>query len=146
MAFGQSWWNCGQQSNHQTSSDEELVSLQNYIRFALDACRSLWAQFNVTLMVLGLITLLFGLVASWVLFDRVGKINHDIETWSAKMFIRNAKAAVRIAILGLPLGFFTPAGYLDGALFGLAVGASFHLIRHLKPTLSWNCYNRSHFC
>jgi len=120
-----------------TGSDEELVALQNYIRFALGACRSLWAQFNVALMALGLITLLFGLVASWVLYDRVGKINHDIETWSAKLFIRNAKAAVHIAILGLPLGFFTPAGYLDGALFGFAAGASFHLIRHLKPTLSW---------
>jgi phosphatidylinositol glycan class O len=118
-------------------SDEELVALQNYVRFALGACRSLWAQFNTTLMILGLITLLFGLVASWVLFDRVGKINHDIETWSAKMFARNARAAVHIAILGLPLGFLTPAGYLDGALFGFTVGASFHLIRHLKPTLSW---------
>lgn len=120
-----------------TGSGEELVALQNYIRFTLSVCRSLWAQFNVTLMLLGLITLLSGLVASWALFDRVGKINHDIETWSAKMFIRNAKAAVHIAILGLPLGFFTPASYLDGALFGLAIGASFHLIRHLKPTLSW---------
>ena len=117
--------------------DEELISLQNYVRFALDACRSLWAQFNGTLMVLGLITLLFGLIASWVLFDRVGKINHDIETWSGKMFVRNAKAAVQIAILGLPLGFFTQASYLDGVLFGLATGASIHLIRHLKPTLSW---------
>ena len=128
-----------------TGSDEELVALQNYIRFALSVCRSLWAQFNVTLMVLGLLTLLFGLVASWALFDRVGKINHDIETWSAKMFIRNAKAAVHIAILGLPLGFFTPASYLDGALFGLAVGASFHLIRHLKPTLSWRLLRSSPF-
>ena len=119
-------------------SDEELVALQNYIRVSLDACRSLWAQFNVTLMVLGLAALLFGLVASWVLFDRVGKINHDIETWSGKIFTRNAKAAAPIAILGLPLGFFTPAGYLDGALFGIAIGASFHLIFHLKPTLTWN--------
>ena len=119
------------------SPDEELFALQNYIRFALDACRSLWAQFNITLMVLGLVTLLFGLMASWALFDRVGKINHDIETWSAKVFARNAKAAVPIAILGLPLGFLTKAGYSDGALFGFAVGASFHLIRHLKPTLSW---------
>ena len=126
-------------------SNEELVALQNYIRFALGACRSLWAQFNVTLMALGLVTLLLGLVASWVLFDRVGKINHDIETWSAKLFIRNAKAAVHIAILGLPLGFFTPVGYLDGALFGLAVGASFHLIRHLKPTLSWKLLQLSPF-
>ena len=119
-------------------SDEELVALQNYIRFSLGACRSLWAQFNTTLMVLGLITLLSGLAASWVLFDRVGKINHDIETWSGEIFTTNAKAAVRIAILGFPLGLFTPVGYLDGALFGLAVGASFHLIRHFKPTLTWN--------
>ena len=119
-------------------SDEELVALQNYIRVSLDACRSLWAQFNVTLMVLGLAALLFGLVASWVLFDRVGKINHDIETWSGKIFTRNAKAAAPIAILGLPLGFLTPAGYLDGALFGIAIGASFHLIFHLKPTLTWD--------
>ena len=117
--------------------DEELVTLQNYIRFSLDACRSLWAQFNVALMVLGLITLLSGLAASWVLFDRVGRIDHDIETWSAKIFIKNAKAAVYTAAIGFPLGFFTPAGYLDGVLFGLAVGASFHLVRHLKPTLSW---------
>jgi len=119
-------------------SDEELVALQSYIRVSLDACRSLWAQFNVTLMILGLVTLLFGLVASWVLFDRVGKINHDIETWSGKIFTRNAKAAAPIAILGLPLGFFTPAGYLDGALFGIAIGASFHLIFRLKPTLTRN--------
>ena len=117
--------------------DEELVTLQNYIRSSLDACRSLWAQFNVTLMVLGLMTLLSGLAASWVLFDRVGRIDHDIETWSAKIFIKNAKAAVYTAAMGFPLGFFTPAGYLDGVLFGLAVGASFHLVRHLKPTLSW---------
>jgi phosphatidylinositol glycan class O len=119
-------------------SDEELVALQNYVRFSLEACRSLWAQFNVTLMVLGLITLLFGLAASWVLFDGVGKINHDIEAWTGKVFTRNAKAAAPTAILGLPLGFFTPVGYLDAALFGLAVGASFHLIRHLKPALTRN--------
>jgi len=118
-------------------SDEELVALQNYIRFALGACRSLWAQFNVTLMVFGLIILLLGLVASWVLYDRVGKINHDIETWSAKVFVRNVKASVHIAILGLPLGFLTSAGYFESALFGLATGASFHIVRHLKPTLSW---------
>lgn len=117
--------------------DEELVSLQNYTRFALDACRSLWAQFNVTLVALGLITLLFGLMASWVLFERVGGISHDIETWSTKIFTRNAKAAVQIATLGLPLGFLTQASYFDGVLFALAVGASFHLIHHLKPTLSW---------
>ena len=128
------FWSAIESSN---GPEEELVSLQNYIRFTLDACRSLWAQFNVTLMGLGLATLIFGLVASWVLFDRVGKISHDIEVWSTKMFIRNAKAAVPIAILGLPLGFLTQASYFDGALFGLAVGASFHLIRHLKPTLSW---------
>jgi len=118
--------------------NEELVALQNYVRLSLDACRSLWAQFNVTPMVLGLITLAFGLMTSWALFDGVGEINHDIETWSRKIFIRNAKAAVPIAILGLPLGFFTPAGYLGGALFGLAVGASCHLIHHLKPAPSWN--------
>lgn len=121
-----------------TGSDEELLALQNYVRSSLDACRSLWAQFNVTLMVLGLITLLFGLGASWALFDRVGKINHDIEAWSGKVFTRNAKAAARIAILGLPLGFFTPVNYLEATLFGLAVGASFHLIRHLKPALTSN--------
>ena len=117
--------------------NEELVSLQNYTRFALDACRSLWAQFNVTLMALGLITLLFGLMASWVLFDRIGGISHDIEIWSTKIFIGNSKEAVPVAILGLPLGFFTQASYFDGVLFGLAVGASFHLIRRLMPTLSW---------
>jgi phosphatidylinositol glycan class O len=72
-----------------------------------------------------------------VLFDRVGKVNRDIETWSAKMFIRNAKAAIHIAILGIPLGFLTQASYLDGVLFGLAIGASVHLIHHMKPTLSW---------
>ena len=117
--------------------NEELVSLQNYTRFALNACRSLWAQFNVTLMALGLTTLLLGLMASWILFHRVGKISHDIEMWTTKMFVRNAKAAIPIAIQGLPLGFFTKASYLDGLLFGLAAGSSFHLIRHLKPTLSW---------
>lgn len=116
---------------------EELVSLQNYTRFALSACRSLWAQFNVTLMALGLITLLLGLMASWVLFDRVGKIGHDLEMWSTKTLTRNAKAAIRVAILGLPLGFLTQASYFDGMLFGLAVGASFHHIRHLKPSFSW---------
>lgn len=120
-----------------TGPGEELVALHNYTRLSLDACRSLWAQFNVTLMVLGLTTLLLGLFASWVLFDQVVKVNHDIETWSAKMFARNVKVAVPIAILGLPLGFLTQATYLDGVLFGFAVGTSSHLIRHLKPTISW---------
>ncbi|KAF9788027.1 hypothetical protein BJ322DRAFT_600547 [Thelephora terrestris] len=117
--------------------DEELISSQRYVRFALGTCRSLWAQFNVTLVVLGLITLLFGLIASWALFGRVGKISRDIEMWSAKVFIRNAKAALCTAILGLPLGVLTQASYLDGVLFGLAAGASLHLIYHLRPTISW---------
>ena len=123
-------WSAIESSNN---PDEELASSHDYIRFSLGACRSLWAQFNVTLMVLGLVTLGFGLMASWILFDCVGRTKHDIEG----VFIRNVKAAAYVASLGFPLGFLVQYSYLDGMLFGFAVGTSFHIIYHLKPTLSW---------
>ncbi|EIN06531.1 hypothetical protein PUNSTDRAFT_136386 [Punctularia strigosozonata HHB-11173 SS5] len=46
--------------------------MHKYVRQALAACRSLWAQFDVTLMVLGLILIFSGVVVCWAVFSSLG--------------------------------------------------------------------------
>lgn len=62
-----------------TIDDERPVALKDFSRLALSTCRSLWAQFSVSLIVLGLALLAFGVVAPCALFIWLGRIKDGWE-------------------------------------------------------------------
>ncbi|KAF9067217.1 hypothetical protein BDP27DRAFT_1329173 [Rhodocollybia butyracea] len=59
-----------------THVDEELalVNLWDYTRLALSSCRSIWAQFNPLLMVLGLVLFSASLLSTYSVYSGIGKV------------------------------------------------------------------------
>ena len=52
-------------------TDSRMSALVAFNRLALSACRSLWAQFNLTLIGIGLTIILFSILASYSVYDRL---------------------------------------------------------------------------
>lgn len=92
------------------TQEQKLVALQSFTRSALKACRSIWAQFNPTLMCFGLLVLSACLVASYSLYTNYAA-KHERDKWLASL-IR-----------------FTAVYTFLGSLFGVAA----HILIRLFP-------------
>ena len=57
------------------------TSLNDYMRNALRVCRELWAQFNVTLIGMGLTLLTLGTLATWLLWTKLTGEKDQWEIW-----------------------------------------------------------------
>ncbi|KAF8825003.1 hypothetical protein HHX47_DHR7000652 [Lentinula edodes] len=53
---------------------QNLVDMWNYTRLALSSCRSMWAQFNPYLMILGLISLSISLLSTCVVYIGIRRV------------------------------------------------------------------------
>ena len=124
------------------SKDRRLFALNEYSRLALAACRSLWAQFNVILMNMGLMLLGVGVVACWALYSRLGTAK---ETWSPWLGVALPMCLRGLAgggIVGM-LSYLALSSYLEGidalhcVIFGAFLVSSFVLIVLARPSLSF---------
>ncbi|KAF5348739.1 hypothetical protein D9758_006793 [Tetrapyrgos nigripes] len=61
--------------------EQKLTSVYDFTRGALSACRSIWAQFNPLLMILGLILLGVGLLATWALYSNMSTLDYRWNDW-----------------------------------------------------------------
>ncbi|GBE83895.1 GPI ethanolamine phosphate transferase 3 [Sparassis crispa] len=98
---------------------DALSAMKSYTREALAACRMLWAQFNVLLIVLGLVLLVVGTLAGFALFAKFGVLEDNWEDWAGK----TRWWCVRGMAVGTILGF----------------GASFPLQRLVKGVDALDC-------
>ncbi|KAI6116610.1 hypothetical protein EDD16DRAFT_1046221 [Pisolithus croceorrhizus] len=124
-------------------SDTRVSALFAFSRLSLSTCRSLWAQFSLTLIGGGLLVMFTGIVASYALFSLLGNSGGDQKKKLEKSFLR----AFKVGALGSVVsGFAYPLvrDYLDGVhahhfvLFGGAVASSLTLTLTCKPRFTFD--------
>ena len=75
----QSMWDAIEET--QPLSEERLIALHLYTRFALETCRYLWAQFNPVLMGFGLTVIGGGVLGLWALGTSLAQEGSDLGHW-----------------------------------------------------------------
>ena len=108
-----------------SKNEQKLLALHDYTRLALKSCRSLWAQFNIVLMYVGLFALALGSAAVWGLYCSLG---HGVEYWEANgwaILLRTGLASLAGAVVGATVWAAIP-GAIEflGKLEAVLVGAT----------------------
>lgn len=118
----------------------QLIALNDYNRFALLSCRSLWAQFNVVLMIMGLVLLGVGVLACWALYSHLGEEKGGWDAWLGDILPRSLRGMVGGAIVGM-FSHFSLGSHLEGVgclhfvIFGAILVSSLVFITSACPTL-----------
>ncbi|EKM51057.1 uncharacterized protein PHACADRAFT_263024 [Phanerochaete carnosa HHB-10118-sp] len=116
------------------------TSLNDYMRYALSVCRELWAQFNITLIGMGLALLALGMAATWEIWVKLSTEKEQWETWEKAVIKSNAYSAGVGLIIGA--AFIPFRGLVKGLeiahvlLFGAALASTLACIFvcRLKPS------------
>ncbi len=111
---------------HTTDKEAQWLSMTMYNRFALAACRQLWAQFNGSLIVLGLVVLATSTIAATLIYFKVGALQDEWESWAAEAAWWYTLSGAGGACLGF-LGYLAASRYVEGLghVEALLFGASF---------------------
>ncbi|KAF9523318.1 hypothetical protein CPB83DRAFT_887002 [Crepidotus variabilis] len=121
--------------------ESKWVSLMNFNRVALRACRSIWAQFNPTLMAFGLSVLGMGLCASWSIYSGFSRAIGDRDVWLTTRMTASILSAAVGAVIGI-VGYFVFGTFLEGInvwntlLFGASLASSMTFVVQSPPTLN----------
>ena len=116
-----------------TKDGQNILAMHNFTRLALASCRSLWAQFNVVLMYVGLFAITFGSVAVWTLY---ATLERGVEYWEENgraLLVRTSLASLAGALVGVVLWVVIPGaanffGYVEAVLTGTALASSITII------------------
>jgi phosphatidylinositol glycan class O len=127
----------------ETVSPGELgwITLSNYNRVALTACRAMWAQFNRMLMGLGLALLGIGLFATWSVYVGLLQAQRDWNPWLSVQLQKCLRGAAGGGVVGF-VGYLLLAPYLPGIdavdciIFVTTLASCLTLIISSPPPLS----------
>ncbi|TFY53254.1 hypothetical protein EVJ58_g9552 [Rhodofomes roseus] len=127
--------------NTKQGDETQWIAMEAYTRFALAVCRELWAQFNVTLIGLGLTVLVTGTVASVALFAKLGELKDDWVDWAAKtrwLCVRGMAAGSALGVIAyIPLRpFMKGVDAVHCTLFGAPLVSSLVIIATARPKAS----------
>ena len=120
--------------------EAQWLSMTMYTRNTLAACRTLWAQFNVSLIILGLILMGTGTVAGAFLYLKLAALEDKWESWSAEVRRWYLSSMVGGSFLGFT-AYMTVSRYVKGLglvealLFGAALTSSLVVIFSALPSL-----------
>ncbi|KAI1793745.1 hypothetical protein LXA43DRAFT_204132 [Ganoderma leucocontextum] len=126
---------------HTTDSEAHWLAMTMYTRFALAACRQLWAQFNVSLIVLGLVVLVTSTVAATFVYFKVDALQDKWESWATEAMWWSISSAVGGACLGF-VGCLATSRYVKGLgpvealLFGASFASSLAVMFSARPSSS----------
>ncbi|KAH9922562.1 hypothetical protein B0H21DRAFT_165025 [Amylocystis lapponica] len=117
------------------------LATEVYTRSVLAACRRLWAQFDVSLIGLGLTLLVAGIAAGYALYAKFGDTSEDWEGWVVKMQWLCVRGMAGGATLGMlvyiPLQRYMNAiDALDCVLFGAFLVSSLIVIITLRTSFA----------
>ena len=121
--------------------EAKLVTLMNFNRVALAACRAMWAQFNPILMSFGLLLLGMGICATWSVYMGLSALKDDCDPWLTKQLMISLRSAAGGAVLGF-LGHLSLTSYLPGidaldcAIFSGSLVSAMTLIFSTQPNIS----------
>ncbi|KAJ7062944.1 hypothetical protein C8F01DRAFT_1135815 [Mycena amicta] len=97
-----------------TLTDEQhLISMTNYTRVALAACRAIWAQFNPILMGLGLALLGVGILAVWAAYSGLSRAGDDWNEWLDGRLLNYVRGAAVGSVIGF-LVYYTFESSITG--------------------------------
>ncbi|TCD66047.1 mannose-ethanolamine phosphotransferase gpi13 [Steccherinum ochraceum] len=134
----QNMWNVAQGSNG-LDDDLKWSGLDLFTRLALSACRAIWAQFNMTLIILGLILLAVGTIAAWSLYSKLGSLRDDWDTWGqavTRECLQWSGIGSTVGLIAyLPTAHLKVAGILDCVIFGAFFASSVALIHATRSSL-----------
>ncbi|KAI0795859.1 hypothetical protein C8Q75DRAFT_744129 [Abortiporus biennis] len=121
-------------------SDDKWTNMNLYTRFALSVCRALWAQFNVSLMSLGLTVLCFGVLSSVLLYHKLGA-ESEWDTWTQNAqrtaFLWAGIGGLTGIVASVPLtSMIKGVGLTDYTLFGAAISSTVGISLLARPPLS----------
>ena len=122
------------------------ITLSNYNRVALSACRSMWAQFNPVLMGLGLALLGVSLLATWAVYTGLEQAGKDWNSWLSTHLSKCLRGAAQGTMAGL-VGYLSLAWFLPGIdaifwiIFGATLVSSLTLFISSPPPLSFDAIN-----
>ncbi|KAL5513879.1 hypothetical protein ACEPAG_2640 [Sanghuangporus baumii] len=97
-------WSSLESTWHDATSDSGPSAYFNYTRHVLNVCRSLWAQFNVGQMSIGLGLLAMSVATTAGLYARLGAIS-DWENWATKRIRKLVRVSV-VSLLASPVIYF----------------------------------------
>ncbi|KAI0696981.1 hypothetical protein C8T65DRAFT_710480 [Cerioporus squamosus] len=126
---------------HTADVEAQWLAMTMYTRNALAACRMLWAQFNVGLMLLGLTLLVTGTVAAALLYFKLRALEAGWQQWTSEAQRWYLSSAVGGAFLGFVV-YMTVSRFVKGLalveslLFGAAAMLSLIVIASTLPPLS----------
>ena len=126
---------------HTTDVEAQWLAMTMYTRNALAACRMLWAQFNVGLMVLGLILLVTGTVGATLLYFKLRALEAGWQEWCSVARRWYVSSVVGGTFLGL-VAYVTVSRFVKGLdlieslLFGAAALLSLVVVASSLPSLS----------
>ncbi|KAI0631433.1 hypothetical protein C8Q77DRAFT_1126725 [Trametes polyzona] len=121
--------------------DAQWRAMTAYTRQALAACRLLWAQFDVSLMSLGLVLLGTGTLASALVYVKLGGLHEGWENWTADVRRWCLSSLSGGAMLGF-VGYIAASRYVkglglfDALLFGMAFTSSLVVVTSSRPSLA----------
>ncbi|KAF7301116.1 GPI ethanolamine phosphate transferase 3 [Mycena indigotica] len=123
------------------TNEQHLITLVNYTRVAVAACRAIWAQFNPVLMGLGLVLLGVGIVATWAAYSGFSKVGDRWDEWLESQLMNYVRGAAIGSIMGLGLYYvletsLTGMDALDVCVFGAMLMACVVLIASSPPSFS----------
>ncbi|KAI0942623.1 hypothetical protein AcW1_003204 [Taiwanofungus camphoratus] len=101
------------QTKKAKGNDYRWLEMEMYTRSTLAACRRLWAQFNVSLMGLGLTLLGVGILAGTVLYLKLGELRDGWEEWAAMIQWYCVRGMAGGASLGF-VAYFPLRHYIKG--------------------------------
>ena len=121
--------------------EAKLITLMNFNRVALAACRAMWAQFNPLLMAFGLLLISFGICATWAIYSGFSRSKDKWKSWVPGRLSAAGQGAVGGAILGavghIGLATYMPGvSSVDAALFGATLVSSISFIISSPPNIS----------
>ena len=121
--------------------ETKLMTLMNFNRVALAACRTMWAQFNPILMSLGLLLLGTDLCATWSVYSGLSTLKGDWNPWLKKQLMISVQVGAGGAVLGflvhLGLTSYLPGvDTLDCVIFAGSLLSAITLIISTPPNIS----------
>ena len=138
--IGKSW-----ASTLDTKEEQNVSALHSFTRLALASCRSLWAQFNVVLMYVGLFALALGSGAVWALYATLAR---GVEYWEENgraVLVRTSLASLAGAVVGLASWVVIPGttnffGCVEAVLTGTTLASSITVILSTvrRTSFPWN--------
>ncbi|KAF8630559.1 hypothetical protein AX17_005371 [Amanita inopinata Kibby_2008] len=119
-----------------------LVTLNNFNRVALAACRSMWAQFDPLLMGFGLAVLCIGLLSNWFVYAALSRARNDWNNWlKARMphcfFAAAVGSVVGLAVHWLAYSYLPGIKLLHWVLFFASISSCLVFTITSPPTSSY---------